>query len=203
MLGSIPYSLTAILVGFGNDFDTQVVKLVSYPLRPFSRSAQKQVNRFIVRRNVVARVFFIPLNIIWTEFYHKVSTDENPQHSYCPVGPESWRKWRKSEAEGTFETFEHPPALDDEAQEILKPIYEDLTADDLLERCLGNNTQNNNEISNSCVRQLAPKINLPAKKIADDATYCAACTFNEGFTAILKIMDVRGIKIGPQEEQLA
>ncbi|GIY91256.1 uncharacterized protein CDAR_127231 [Caerostris darwini] len=101
--------------------------------------------------------------------------DENSQHSYsyCPVRPESWCKWRKSEAEGTLETFEHPPALDDEAQEILKPIYEDL-----LESCLG-------------------------KKIVDVPTYYAACTFNEGFTAILKIMDVMGIKIGPQAEQLA
>ena len=30
------------------------------------------------------------------------------------------------------------------------------------------------------------------------ATYCAACTFNEGFAAILKIMEVMGITIGPE-----
>ncbi|GIY08120.1 uncharacterized protein CDAR_429331 [Caerostris darwini] len=89
---------------------------------------------------------------------------ENPQHSYCPVGPESWCKWCKCEAKGTLETFEHPSALDDEAQEILKPIYEDLTADDLLERCLGSNTQNNNESFNSCVWQLAPKHQFAGKK---------------------------------------
>ncbi|GIY30700.1 uncharacterized protein CDAR_465451 [Caerostris darwini] len=50
---------------------------------------------------------------------------------------------------------------------------------------------------------LRQSINFPGKKIVDVATYCAACTFNEGFTAILKIMDVMGIKIGPQAEQLA
>ncbi|GIY24557.1 uncharacterized protein CDAR_177191 [Caerostris darwini] len=91
---------------------------------PFSRSAQKQVNIFIVRRNAAARVFYNLLNIIWAGFYHKVSTDENPQHSYSPVGPESCCIWRKREAEGTLETFEHPPTLDDDAEEILKPIYD-------------------------------------------------------------------------------
>ncbi|GIY38036.1 uncharacterized protein CDAR_399061 [Caerostris darwini] len=161
------------------------------------------MNRFIVRRNAAARVFFIPLYITWAGFYHIVSTDENPQHSYCPVGPESWCKWRQSEPEGTLETFEHPPALDDEAQEILKLIYEDLTADDLLERCPSSNTQNNNESFNSCVRLHEPKHHFAGKKFVNVATYCAACTFNESFTAILKIMDIMGIKIGPQAEQLA
>ncbi|GIY82285.1 hypothetical protein CDAR_536311 [Caerostris darwini] len=41
---------------------------------------------------------------------------------------------------------------------------------------------------------LHQSINLSAKKIVDVATYCAAYTFNEGFTAILKIMDVMGLK---------
>ncbi|GIX84604.1 uncharacterized protein CDAR_235001 [Caerostris darwini] len=115
--------------------------------------------------------------------------EENPQPSYCPVGPESWCKWR--EVEGTLETFEHPPALDDAAREILKPIYDDLTAYDLLERYLGSNTQNNDESFNSCVWQLAPKHEFAGKKIVDVATYCAVCTFNEGFTAILKVMNIK------------
>ncbi|GIY80919.1 uncharacterized protein CDAR_70691 [Caerostris darwini] len=112
-------------------------------------------------------------------------------HSTYIVRPVSWCKWRKSEVEGTLETFEHPPAQDDEAQEVSKPIYEDLTADDLLERCLGSNTQNNNESFISCVWQLAPKHQFAGKKKLSDA----ACTFNEGFTAILNIMDVMGIII--------
>lgn len=69
--------------------------------------------------------------------------------------------------------------------------------------CLGNNTQNNNESFNSCVWQLAPKHQFSGKKVVDIAAYCAACTFNEGFKAILKIMDVMGITIGPYADQLA
>ncbi|GIY10423.1 uncharacterized protein CDAR_474981 [Caerostris darwini] len=103
---------------------------------------------------------------------------------------------------GPLETFEPPPVLNDEVQEILKPIYEDLTAGDLFERCLGIETQNNNESFNSCVWQLGPKHQFTGKNIVDVTIYCAACTFNEGFTAILNIMDVMDIKIGPQAKQL-
>ncbi|KAK0075109.1 hypothetical protein PV325_007350 [Microctonus aethiopoides] len=35
--------------------------------------------------------------------------------------PESWCKWRKSDTEGTLDTFEYSPALDDDAQATLKP----------------------------------------------------------------------------------
>ncbi|GIY28449.1 uncharacterized protein CDAR_87721 [Caerostris darwini] len=84
------------------------------------------------------------------------------------------------------------PGLDDEAQEISKPIYEDLIADDLLERCFGSNTQNDNESFNSCVWQLEPKHQFAGKKIVEVATYCAALAFNEGFTAILKNHESNG-----------
>lgn len=71
---------------------------------------------------------------IWATYYHKISTDEKPQHHFCPEGVESWCKWRQHEAAGTLASFSHPPALDEDTQQVLKPIYEELTQDDLLER---------------------------------------------------------------------
>lgn len=69
-------------------------------------------------------------------FYHKISTDENPQYTYCPPGAESSCKWRKNEAAGTLSDFKHPPSPNDDYQEVLKSMYADLTADDLLKRFL-------------------------------------------------------------------
>ncbi|KAK0091888.1 hypothetical protein PV326_002570 [Microctonus aethiopoides] len=66
------------------------------------------------------------------------------------LGPESWCKWRKSDTEGTLDTFEYSPALDDDAQATLKPVYEGLIEDSLSERCLRSNTQKNNERFNAC-----------------------------------------------------
>jgi len=135
-------------------------------------------------------------NDIWATFYHKISTDAKPQHSFCPPGAESWCKYRVAQASGKQEEYKHPPALDDDIQPALKSIYEDLTTDDLLWRCLGANTKNNNESFSACVWHLAPKHMFVGKKIIEIATNCALCTFNEGFKPLLKIMETMGVTIG-------
>ncbi|KOC60078.1 hypothetical protein WH47_09449, partial [Habropoda laboriosa] len=65
------------------------------------------------------------------------------------------------------------------------------------ERCLGSNTQNNNESFNSSVWNTAPKRIFCGKTILEIAAHTAACIFNEGFDPILKIMELMGITIGP------
>lgn len=60
-----------------------------------------------------------------------------------------------------------------------KPVYEDLSRDDLLNRCLGGCTQNNNESFNSTVWSIAPKTSS-SKKIVDIAANIAASIFNDG-----------------------
>jgi len=82
---------------------------------------------------------------ILASFYHKCSTDENPDHQYCPLGADSWCDWRKAEANENLKNFQHSPVFSQEIIEILEPIYFDLTSEDLLSRCVGANTQNNNE----------------------------------------------------------
>ena len=77
---------------------------------------------------------------ILASFYHKCSTDEKSQHQYCPISTtekESWCPYWRAEAKGILKDYKHPPAFDEETQEVLKSIYEDLTSDELLERCLG------------------------------------------------------------------
>ena len=126
---------------------------------------------------------------ILASFYHKCSTDEKPQHQYCPISTtekESWCPYRRAEAKGILKDYKHPLAFDEETQEVLKSIYEDLTSDELLERCLGANTQKNNESYNSCVWNIVPKHKFVAKKILEIAAYSAACIFNEGLFPIFK-----------------
>lgn len=133
---------------------------------------------------------------IWATYYHKFSRDDSFQHSYCPEGADSWCTYQMAEAKNLLKDFKHPPALSEEIQPLLKSIYEDLTSDDLLERCLGANTQNNNESFNAIVWNFAPKSVFAGKQIVDIAVFCAACTFNEGFSPLLKIMEVMGVTIG-------
>ena len=42
---------------------------------------------------------------IYATFYHKISTDEKPQHDRCPVGEDSWCSWQKAKASHTVSTY--------------------------------------------------------------------------------------------------
>ena len=137
---------------------------------------------------------------MWSTLYHKSSTDTKPQHQNCPPGETSWCKWRQAEAAGTLESFIHKPPLNEKVLEVLKPIYEDLSADHLLQKCLGAETQNSNESLNSLIWTFAPKHIHCGPKIVQIATFLAVIIFNEGFLPILKIMTVMGAIIGQQAE---
>lgn len=134
---------------------------------------------------------------IWETFFHKCSTDENPQHQNCPAGEDSWCKWRKAEAKGELDSFHHEKApLTEEVQTVIKPIYEDLSRDDLLNRCLGAETQNNNESLNALIWTFAPKHLHSGAKVVEIATFLAVIIFNEGFNGILKILVTMGCQVG-------
>ncbi|XP_029165355.1 uncharacterized protein LOC114936347 [Nylanderia fulva] len=140
---------------------------------------------------------------IMTTYYHMCSTEENPQHQYCPLGAESWCKWRVAEATGKLDEFEHQPAFHKSVQDHLLSIYEDLSKDELLQRCLGGYTQNCNESFNACIWRLAPKHLHCGSKTIEIAAYLATAIFNEGYFPILKMMETMGIIIGQQSKTFA
>lgn len=139
---------------------------------------------------------------IMATFYHMSSTNENPRHEYCPPGADSWCKWQKNKTTGT-NTFQHPPPLDLRVQKHILPIYEDLSKEDLLTRCLGGHTQNANESFNSTIWRLAPKHLHSGSKIIEIAATIAAATFNEGHVALLQLMVELNLTIGSQCKKYA
>ncbi|XP_066599941.1 uncharacterized protein [Prorops nasuta] len=134
---------------------------------------------------------------VWATFYHKCSSDQNPQHQNCPKGNGSWCKYRQAEAKGELSQFRHnKPPLAPQVQAVVKPVYEDLSRTDLLTRCVGAETQNNNESLNSLIWTIAPKHLHSGPKIIEIATFLAAIIFNEGFEGITKILSTLGCSIG-------
>ena len=77
---------------------------------------------------------------------HYCTTDENPQHDKCPIGPESWCFWQQAAAANELSEIknDHQPLPEDVA-EAVRPICTDLNNEKLLERCVGGFTQNSNE----------------------------------------------------------
>ncbi|XP_067208105.1 uncharacterized protein [Linepithema humile] len=132
---------------------------------------------------------------IMATFYHMISTDENPRHENCPTGSDSWCQWQRATALGNAPES-HPQPLHHDVQKELLPIYEDLSRDDLLTRCLGGHTQNANESFNSTIWRLAPKHLHCGLKIVEVASYIAAVVFNEGNSSILMMMNELQIVVG-------
>ena len=132
---------------------------------------------------------------IWGTLYHKISTDKTPQHQFCPVGEDSWCSYQRAKATNDLKKYKHKPPLSSQVFEAIKPVYEDLSREELLERCVGGYTQNSNESFNVTVWDLAPKSQSSGKVILDIATDIAVCTFNDGFKSILKIMEVLNLNV--------
>ena len=128
---------------------------------------------------------------IWAGFYHMISTDNAPQHDHC--NPD-WCKYLQAKAKN--EPFTHKPALSAEVQEYVKPAFEKLTNDDLLKRCLGKNTQNNNECYNKTLWAIVPKNTFVGKNVVEVGAQISLAIFNEGRMSLLKMMETMGCTIG-------
>lgn len=61
---------------------------------------------------------------IWAIFYHKISTNNEPQHDYCPAGEANWCRWRITEALEELDDYQHNPPYPPAVQEVIRPIYE-------------------------------------------------------------------------------
>ena len=75
-----------------------------------------------------------------------------------------------------------------DVMQAIKPVYEDLSKLELLERCVGAHTQNSNESFNSTVWRLAPKSKFSSNTIVETASHIAVCMFNEGHNSLTSIL---------------
>ena len=134
---------------------------------------------------------------VWATFHHKKSTDKNPVHDYCPEGANSWCTWQKARALGAcaLKAYKHKPPLPKNVAEAIKPVYTDLSRDELLERCLEAFNQNSNESLNSLIWMFAPKSRFCGPKIVKTAANLATIIFNDGHLALLDVTENLGISI--------
>ncbi|GFW66360.1 uncharacterized protein TNCV_3433231 [Trichonephila clavipes] len=92
---------------------------------------------------------------IWAIFLHKLSTDEKPQHGFCPSDSDTWCKFKKAELLG--ETYHHKNSLPVDVVEAMRPVFRDLANPELLKKCLHGGTQNPNESVNNVIWSRVPK----------------------------------------------
>lgn len=62
------------------------------------------------------------------------------QHQFCPGGPESWCQYNKTFSLQTNTPYKHKKSIPEPITTAIKPIYLDLTKDNILKRCLNGKT---------------------------------------------------------------
>ena len=80
--------------------------------------------------------------------------------------------------------------------EAIKPIYEQLSSDELLEKCAHGGTQNSNESFHHLIWERCPKTKFVGRKRLEIAVMDAALVFNEGESKRNIIFDHLGLKVG-------
>ena len=87
---------------------------------------------------------------IWAIWYHMQSTDKNPDHSWCPIGKDSWCGFQRDVAKKTS-TYTRKNPLPKAVATAISPVFEALTAEALLSGCFHGGTQNQNEAFNTLI----------------------------------------------------
>ena len=77
--------------------------------------------------------------------FHNTAFDDNKPHGLCPIGENSWCKWQREVAVSGKSGFKPKLSLPNVIFDFVFPIYQDLSKDKLLEKCLHGKTQNANE----------------------------------------------------------
>ena len=137
---------------------------------------------------------------VWASLYHGYSTDELPQHMYCPAGADSWCFWKKSLANNVYPSGHknrvHTPLDFNLLHTHLKPIYDRLTADSLLRRCEKKATQNANESFHHSVWSKCSKTKFHSNQKVTNAVISAAAEFNFGPLYSAQLKSVLGVASG-------
>ena len=126
--------------------------------------------------------------------------DETYRHRFCPVGKDSWCKWQRcngnnltnKKQESNKNTINLPKWIHDE----LKPIFEELSKDQLLSKCLHGQTQNANESLNNVIWMRCPKRVFVKRSILEMGVNSAVLEFNNGAIGIEKVLQQYNVSPG-------
>ena len=136
---------------------------------------------------------------IWAIFYHMIlgpsyETVEG-QHSYCPDGGESWCKYKKDIRFGT-KTYDRKKCIPFVFRGEIKPIFERLSSNELLNSCQKGLTQNQNEALNNVLWSKCSKRVFIGKKRFSLAVCEAITAFNDGAISTQGLFEKLNITCG-------
>lgn len=127
---------------------------------------------------------------ICSSFFHCASSERRDLHNHCPTGPLSWYGCKLDR-----NSFKHGPGLPDAVIAKVKPVYQRLSEDSLLEKCLHGKTQNQDEAANGMVWEHIPKEVFVGADLLEFGLFDAVSHFNIAARTVLLLL--KAIKISP------
>ena len=128
---------------------------------------------------------------VMAALYLVSSTDEEPNHSFCPDGPNTWCKYNLDPS-----TYKHRHGLPQAVVDMIEPIFSELADSDLFCKCLHGQTQNNDESINNMIWKYCPKEVFVSRPVVSDAAHFAVAVFNDGNDAFVKLFEQLGLSGG-------
>lgn len=133
---------------------------------------------------------------VWSTYFHLMSSNESPAHGLCPKGSDTWCKYHKAMAEGKPYDHKAHTHLPKSVMEAIKPIFKDLSNDQLLRRCLHGGTQNPSESLNNVIWSRVPKTTFVMKTTLDLGVYEAIASYNMGNIVKCLVLEKCGVVPG-------
>ena len=143
---------------------------------------------------------------VWATYFHSISTDDDPHHTSCPMGEDSWCIFNKAEALGA-EMPSHGPEtistwLSKDVAKHINSIYHRMSDEILLERMLTGETQNANESLNNLIWVYCPKNVFVGRPRLLSAVQTAVCHFNAGSDSFVAKLKQLGLSVTPKQALL-
>ena len=113
-------------------------------------------------RRTVGTTMLQMRNSIWAVYFHQFSSDDNPQHFFCPKEMKCFyndaiEKGEKPVSHATKPNIFLAKLDNKDDRALIRQVFIDLTNPDLLQRCLKGRTQNPNESIHARLWKKCPK----------------------------------------------
>lgn len=136
---------------------------------------------------------------VMATLYHRMSTDDQPMHQFCPDGLSSWCRYKQESAQNLPDgsrTYKHKCVLKPQYGKQLIPVYKRLSDKKLLERCIDMKTTNSNECFNGLIWRRVPKHLTTSVQILQIGVSLSVLQFNTGSKGIESVFDHLGLSPG-------
>ena len=121
---------------------------------------------------------------------HWLSTDENPNHSLCPNGVDTWCKYKRNPLQ-----YRHTNPLPKAVAVHIKPTFDCLSKDELLNRCADGYIQNAAENFNNLLWHFCQKNTVVGMVPLNICKSFAVIVYNEGYQKLKDLFPKLGLHI--------